>query len=446
MSTPPNNPHHSNGGGAMSTTTTESSSCSPTDSPNMNINNSFTDSAIDLDCSSEENITQTLDTTTTAKMSKAMSMNATTFPPQKSTITITTLTERLMRLALLMADSNSNSDSNSDNSNSNNNGNVKKSNNQTHPHTPPSRQMSPQKLIAINWCLDCIEGLLLDSHDEAADDDEVEVNVGHEERERDEESEAGLKVTKSLASTISACTGVEHEKSSNTALAVSVPPFHNPQPQSVSRSEPELEPEPPKIESQNATASSEGPVDHHELDAIMRGLQHVTKCLEQRRAECLHLNAVFTVKCEKLAQRILEMEDEIDELRAEKIESTIELESLKGTMRGLEGWILRWKRQLHRPDAVDVDVDSGSEYTWSSGYSSSPSGLGGVRGGGEWDYRNQTGTLEDMISSDGNDETDRLMDGISAWLRGWNEIEEGFKIRARLRERRVAKRLNRGGG
>ncbi|KLJ07941.1 hypothetical protein EMPG_16588 [Blastomyces silverae] len=460
MSTTPNHPHHSNEGGAMSTTTrtmitatTESSSSSATDSPNININNSFTDSAIDLDCSSSENITQTPDTTTTttmAKMSKAMLMNATTLPPQKPTITITIMTERLMRLARLMADSdsNSNSNSNSDNSNSNSNdsdndndSNDKKSNNQTHPHTPSSRSMSLQKLIAINRYLDGIEGLLLDPHDDA-DHDEVGVHGGKEEREGDEESEAEIIIIAgSPASTISACMGDEHGKSSNAVLAVAVSTSHNPRPpQAVSRSEPE-----PKIESQNATARSQGLVDHHELDAIMRDLQHVTRCLEQRRVECLHLNAVFTVKCEKLAQRILEMEDEIDELRAEKIENKIELESLKGTMRGLEGWMQRWKKQLHRRNAVDVDIDSGSEYTWSSEYYSSPSSLGGGRGGGEWDHRNQTRKLEGTMGGDGNDDTDRLMDGISAWLHGWNEVEEGFRIRARLRERRVAVRLNRGG-
>ncbi|KAL2384373.1 hypothetical protein RJZ90_001971 [Blastomyces dermatitidis] len=412
----------------------------------MNVNNSFTDSAIDLDCSSSENITQTLDTTTmTAKMSKAMSMNATTFPPQKSTITVTTLTERLIRLARLMADSdNINSNNGSDNVNDTND---KKSNNQTHPYTPSSRSMSPQKLIAINRYLDGIEGLLLDSHhddDDDDDDDDDEAGVARRnEEERDEESEAGVTITKSPAFTISACGGDEHEKSNNTALAVSVSSSHNPQPQSVSGSEPE----PPKIESRNAAASSsQAPVDHHELYTIKRDLQHVTRCLEQRRVECLHLNAVFTVKCEKLAQQILEMGDEIDELRAEKIENAIELEGLKGTMRGLEGWIRRWKKQLHRRDAVDVEVDSSSEYTWSSGYSSSPSGLMGGRGGGEWDHRNQTRKLEDTIGGDGNDDTDRLMDGISAWLRGWNEVEEGFRIRARLRERRVAKRLNGSGG
>ncbi|PGG98041.1 hypothetical protein GX51_07015 [Blastomyces parvus] len=430
MATIPNHPHHSNGA-AMSTTTRtmittgESSSSTATDSLNININTSFTDSAIDLDCSSSENITQTPDTT------------ATIFPPQKTTVTITILTERLMRLARLMTDSDSESDKS--NSNNDNDSNDKKSKNQTHPHTPSSRSMSPQKLIAINRYVDGIEGLLLDPHDDA-DDDEVEVNGAREEREGDRESVTGVIIAKSPASTISACIGDDQGKSNNTALAVYVSSSHGPRPQSLSGSEP------PKIEAQNATAGTQGPVNPRELDTIMRDLQHVTRCLEQRRLECLHLNAVFTVKCEKLAQRILEMEDEIDELRAEKIETTIELEGLKGTMRGLEGWIQRWKKQLHRRDPVDVDLDSGSEYTWSSEYYSSSFGLVGGRGAGEGDHHTQTRKLEETIGGDGNDDTDRLMDGISAWLRGWNEVEEGFRIRARLRERRVAVRLNRGGG
>ncbi|PGH29469.1 hypothetical protein GX50_07783 [[Emmonsia] crescens] len=456
MSTTPTPPHRQINRGVMmrgpslvTTTTTmiattataaasSASSSSATEPPNININNSFTDSAIDMDTSSG-NITQTPDTTATTTTNMMMTINATTPPPEESITTIM-ITERLLRLACLVADSNSSSNSNSDN---NNNSDDNKNNNLTYPHmsSSPSPSLSRQKFIAINRYLDDIEGLLLDPHDDEVgvdgDGENEEEEEGEEEKEEEEKSEVGT--TKSPSSTSSCTEG--HEKAPNHMISVSSSKHqhqhpHPPLSSSVSRPEPEIEFQNGKGQSQTQRHSQ---VNHHnELDVLMQDLKIVTRCLEQRRTECLHLNAVFTVKCERLAQRILEMEDEIDEFRAEKIENTIELESLKGTVRGLEGWIRRWNKK--RQEEADVYVDVDSEYTWSSEYSDN--------GRGEWgDNRNHQGRLvveeeeEEVSDNNGKDDIDTLMDGISAWLRGWSEVEEGFRIRARLRKRRVAMRF-----
>ncbi|EER44048.1 conserved hypothetical protein [Histoplasma capsulatum H143] len=417
--TPPHNPYDP---GAiptttrMITTTASSSSTSTPGSPNININinNTFADSAIDMDCS------QTPDTTatTTTTMPMPTQMKAITLSPQKSTITITipTVTERLMRLACLMADLNSSSgNGKNDNDNDNKNG---------------------------------IEGLLLDRQG----DNEIGIDGADEGKEEngDEENDgAGKSITKSSASAASASIGNELANASHTSstIHISLPASPLSLLSSNQLAPPQFVPkrEPSEIEFQaNGKDKSQRQVDHRELEVLMRDLQRVTRCLEQRRTECLHLNAVFTVKCEKLAQRILEMEDEIDELRAEKIENAVELEGLKRTMRGLEGWIRSWKKKLHRRDeaGMNLDLDSDSEYTWSSVDSSLFGRAGGKEG---WAHSNEVSRLMGVVDGR-NDDIDTLMDGIRMWFRDWDEVEEGFRIRARLREQRMAMRLNRGRG
>ncbi|OAX83121.1 hypothetical protein ACJ72_02528 [Emergomyces africanus] len=442
------------------TTTIEAPPPSATESPTaININNSFADSAIDMDTSSGA-IAQTPDTTTTT----ATATTTKTKPPtQKSTTaTITIITERLLRLARLMANSNSNADhinnntnKNNNNNNNNNNSNSNSSDNKrndspTYPHASslplplslPLSSLSRQKSIAINRYIDSIEDLLLDPHDAegGVDGGEGEENGG------EEESEEGIN-----KSTASSSLGGEEEyaitnhtiAASSSSSSPSLSDHHLPPPSPVSKPK-------PGIEFQNGWSQSPrrtqkyrpNQVDHNELDILVRDLQLITRSLEQRRSECLHLNSVFIVKCEKLAQRILEMEDEIDELRVEKIENTIELEGLKGTVRGLEGWIRRWKmkKEMQRREAQNGDVHS--EYTWSSSSSSSAYSSSN-RGRGEWDNNRNQGTLIGVVDNAREEEDiDTLMDGISEWLGGWHEVEEGFRIRARLRKRRGAMRFS----
>ncbi|PGH10235.1 hypothetical protein AJ79_05490 [Helicocarpus griseus UAMH5409] len=272
----------------------------------------------------------------------------------------TTITERLLRLARLTDPHNNNTN-----------------NDKYDPAYSRSSSLSQQKSIAINGYLDNIECLLSDAHD----------------------GEIGAEEEKEMSRLPpSTCIKEQHEITQpDEPLSHQSPP--------VSESE---------IDHENGK-SRQNQIDS-ELDVLMRDLKSVTRGLEQRRVECLHLNAVFTVKCEKLAQRILELEDQIQELRAEKIENTIELEGLKGTVRGLEGWIRRWKQ---RQEEVD------SESTWTVKESSD------FR---EWDQRRCDIGDEHAAGT--------IIDGISAWLRGWHDVEEGFRIRARLRKQRETIRQN----
>lgn len=47
---------------------------------------------------------------------------------------------------------------------------------------------------------------------------------------------------------------------------------------------------------------------------VLENLKSVTEQLQRRRQETLHLNALFTVKCEAMAQRIIALENEVHEL------------------------------------------------------------------------------------------------------------------------------------
>ncbi|KAK2739722.1 hypothetical protein FQN55_009312 [Onygenales sp. PD_40] len=191
-----------------------------TDSP---MNQSFTDSAIDMDSASETVITKTPEETTTTTT---------------TTKDVPSITQRLARLVRLSE-----------------NGSDKGKNS-----AAASPELSRQKSMVIQQYLDGIEALL-DPHGG---------EMGNE-------------------STII----MEDEE-----CAKPIPPL----PAIIHRPETT----PPKYR---------GPTDvHSQLNTLMGDLNVVTTRLEQRRAESLHLNAVFTIKCEKLAQRILQLEDEIQEL------------------------------------------------------------------------------------------------------------------------------------
>ncbi|KAI7968827.1 hypothetical protein EIK77_002823 [Talaromyces pinophilus] len=65
----------------------------------------------------------------------------------------------------------------------------------------------------------------------------------------------------------------------------------------------------PKATTQSQTVS-------HDLTSILQELTNVNTELRQRYLESRHIHDVFIVKCEGLAQRILELEEEVHELYA----------------------------------------------------------------------------------------------------------------------------------
>jgi hypothetical protein len=101
--------------------------------------------------------------------------------------------------------------------------------------------------------------------------------------------------------------------------------------------------------------------------------------------------------------------------KSDILEDTIELEGLRGTVRGLDSWVNRWQRQR----------ESSSSKTESVRRS---------KGRSYWRQKSKPAASNEE-EEDGND-LDTFLDGVLAWMRGWNDVEEGFLIRARRRKLR----------
>lgn len=196
----------------------------------------------------------------------------------------------------------------------------------------------------------------------------------------------------------------------------------------------------PKATTQSQTVS-------HDLTSILQELTNVNTELRQRYLESRHIHDVFIVKCEGLAQRILELEEEVHELyaplppvpipnriygygvlmvnrKSDILEDTIELEGLRGTVRGLDSWVGRWQRQRESS---------------SPSSSSKADAVRRSKGRSYWRRKTKPAAGNEEEEEDGND-FDTFLDGVLAWMRGWNDVEEGFLIRARRRKLRRDKR------
>lgn len=106
--------------------------------------------------------------------------------------------------------------------------------------------------------------------------------------------------------------------------------------------------------------------------------------------------------------------------KSDILEDTIELEGLRGTVRGLDSWVGRWQRQRESS---------------SSPSSSKPDAGGRSKGRSYWRRKTKPVANNEEEEEDGND-FDTFLDGVLAWMRGWNDVEEGFLIRARRRKLR----------
>lgn len=103
--------------------------------------------------------------------------------------------------------------------------------------------------------------------------------------------------------------------------------------------------------------------------------------------------------------------------KSDILEDTIELEGLRGTVRGLDSWVNRWQRQRE------------------SSLPSHKSDIRKSKGRSYWRRKSSTVASNEEEEDDGND-FNTFLDGVLAWMRGWNDVEEGFLIRARRRKLR----------
>ncbi|KAK2757668.1 hypothetical protein FQN54_004637 [Arachnomyces sp. PD_36] len=195
-------------------------------------------------------------------------------------------------------------------------------------------------------------------------------------------------------------------------------------PRSTSRPHPHLPPaHAPAPSSSQPMDSPSTTTTQDELPTLLSNLKSVTEQLQHRKQETLHLNALFTMKCEGMAQRIIALENEVHDLESDIFEDTIELEGLRGTVLGLESWVNRWKRQRESDSPPRTTKPTSSRK----------------------DRKKKKKGVSEAVGEYEND-NDALIDGIDAWMRGWKDAEEGSRIRARMRKQRRELRRRRKGG
>lgn len=95
------------------------------------------------------------------------------------------------------------------------------------------------------------------------------------------------------------------------------------------------------------------------------------------------------------------------------VEDAIELEGAQGTIRGLQAWV----DSLYAEQATKRQE----------------------RNIARWKTRRRLfnrGRVEEVHDS----ETDMILEGLGAWMRGWRDVEEGFQVRAQARKTRREQR------
>ncbi|KAJ5168007.1 uncharacterized protein N7482_003601 [Penicillium canariense] len=159
-------------------------------------------------------------------------------------------------------------------------------------------------------------------------------------------------------------------------------------------------------------------VDRHavlaQLTALLGEVTLVNEEIGRRRTESSEICDLFEERCRGLTRTVAELEDEVAELQADLVEDAVELEGIQGTVHGLHDWIGRL-REEHKPVRMSKDL----------AYQTSRR---------RWVSRKET--EEWTATTDG----EMMLDGLSAWMRGWRDVEEGFQARARARQIRRDKR------
>ncbi|KAL4875788.1 hypothetical protein BJY04DRAFT_151171 [Aspergillus karnatakaensis] len=127
----------------------------------------------------------------------------------------------------------------------------------------------------------------------------------------------------------------------------------------------------------------------------------------KRRDETLHIYKIYDDERKRLEHNVAKLEAEIVELRADMQEDTAGREALQGTVRGFEAWIGGW--------LAEYDLVAHAK----------------TQGRGWWKKR--------PSDKPGDFDVDALFEGITAWMRGWTDVEEEFRNRdnARKLRRRV---------
>lgn len=96
--------------------------------------------------------------------------------------------------------------------------------------------------------------------------------------------------------------------------------------------------------------------------------------------------------------------------QSDLVEDAVDLEGIQGTVHGLHDWIDRIREEQKLVRISRTLAYQKSRRSWI-----------GRKGKEDW-----------AVETD----SEMMLEGLSAWMRGWRDVEEGFQVRARARQTR----------
>ncbi|KAL6239096.1 hypothetical protein BDW75DRAFT_166796 [Aspergillus navahoensis] len=153
----------------------------------------------------------------------------------------------------------------------------------------------------------------------------------------------------------------------------------------------------------------ETPKVYSQVKEFSEEVKRLCDAFLKRREETLHIYSLHDRERKQMRRRIAELEAEIEELQAVMQQNMAEREALQGTVRGFETWIEGCQEDYRLAQKKPKD-------------SLTPNGRG-------WWSKKKVNQPDDF-------DADALFEGITAWMRGWADVEEGFRDQDRARRHR----------
>ncbi|KAF3389408.1 hypothetical protein F1880_004376 [Penicillium rolfsii] len=158
----------------------------------------------------------------------------------------------------------------------------------------------------------------------------------------------------------------------------------------------------------------ENDIDHTavlaQLTALLREVTLLNGEVERRREESRQIRDLFEERCRGLTRTVADLEAEVLELQSDLVEDAVELEGIRGTIHGLHDWIDQIREEQKLVRATRTLAYQKSQRSWII----------------------RKGKQDRAVETD----SEMMLEGLSAWMRGWRDVEEGFQVRAQARQAR----------
>ena len=297
-----------------------------------------------------------------------------------------------------------------------------------------SRRFSKDDTVVLQQCLDTIQKtLLVFDEDENGGHDDIKEKVGDDEEKDDYDPRPGLthELTKYRRPQSPTTSTVKSETETQPASSSPQPP-------------PSLSENSNDATTEIAEQRERQPQQEKQFTALLDEVSTLGSELDQRRNESFYIYNLFTLQTQRLERGVSLLENEIHELlvyiliialatgvltmamallipispdrHADILQNSIEREGLRGTVYGLESWVDGCQQDHQR--AITTNRAQAREAQKK-----------------RWTKKRRPA---DNLGYDS--ESEALFEGITAWMRGWKDIDEGFRVRERERELRREER------